>query len=468
MRDIRSSEVAEWCNGRLFGPDIQLSRSWKSDSRDIAPGDAFVAIKGAKTDGHLYVHQAIERGAQLLLVDISNMGGLLLDRAEFAGVTAIAVSDTTSALAKIAQIYLRELAPQVIGITGSVGKTTTRELMVSLLRRKFKTHCAIRSFNTIIGCSLTILAMPRDTEILILELGTNHFGEIHEMVSLFPADIAVITEVAPAHLEGFGNIEGVLRAKLEICEPEKLKHLIFNADNDLLREALSCKFSNISKIGVGYRGDAKLKITDTKISLDRSGAAIKAEYSYLNKSITFEAPLFGMQHAYNIGYAYAVGHHFGVSDDEIKAAFAEFSPIAGRGICKKLQNNNWVIDEAYNANPSSMSAAIENILILAGSQHFKLLAVLGGMRELGESSVFWHKKIFDMTEKFEKVVLFGEEWYDPSLKLRANTERYKEFEDITNLFSTQEMSDSVILIKGSNSYGLKRLVALLTEGSNVY
>jgi len=468
MPEIRSSEAAGWCGGAHYGPDTYISRPWKIDSRDVAPGDAFVAVKGAKTDGHLYVHQAIERGAQLLLVDMDQVGNLLLERAEFAGITVIAVPDTASDLAEIARMYLKKLSPAVVGITGSVGKTTTRELMVSVLKRKFAVHSAIRSFNTIIGCSLTILGMPKDTEILVLELGTNHFGEIHQMVSLFPTDYAVITEVAPAHLEGFGNIDGVLRAKLEICAQEKLKMVFYNADNDILKNELSSKFSHISKLGVGRSQEAELKITEADIYLAEDGARLRAGYAGLGAGVLLEAPLFGVQHAYNIGYAYAVARHFGIPDDDICMALSEFNPIAGRGICKKLQNNSWLVDEAYNANPSSMSAAVNNVILLAENQKLKMFAVLGGMRELGADSAVWHKKIIDMTAEFEKVILLGEEWYDPSLVLPENAERYSTFEEITQVFDVTSMSDSVILIKGSNSYGLKRLVAILTEGSNVY
>ena len=467
MPDVRSRDAAGWCGGIHYGPDTNISRPWKSDSRDVAPGDAFVAIKGAKTDGHEYVHQAIERGAQLLLVNMDSIENLSLESADFAGVTVIGVADTTADLAKIAQMYLKKMAPDVIGITGSVGKTTTRELIVSVLRRKFAVHSAIRSFNTIIGCSLTVLSMPKDTEILVLELGTNHFGEIHQMVSLFPTRYAVITEVAPAHLEGFGSIEGVLRAKMEICQQENLHMVIYNADNDILKKELSCK-NDVLKIGVGYGGDAELKITGSDIFLSGSEAVIRADYAGFGGNIVFEAHLFGIQHAYNIGYAYAVGKHFGVSDEDIKTAFAEFSPIAGRGICKKLQNNIWVIDEAYNANPSSMSAAVKNILTLAENNGLRMFAVLGGMKELGENSASWHQKILDMTGKFEKIILLGDEWYDGSLILPENAERHSKFEEIPSIFDIQNMSDSVILIKGSNSYGLKRFVAILTEGSNVY
>lgn len=464
MSFIGASDAAKWADGKLFGPDIRLCRVWKNDSRDIGPGDAFVALKGEETDGHLYVHKAIERGAKLLLVNFSRFEELSLNAPEYAGITVITVTETESALAKIAGEYLKFCAPNMIGITGSVGKTTTRELTLNLLRSEKRVHSAIRSFNTIIGCSLTMLAMPEDTEILILEFGTNHFGEIKEMVELFPPETVVITEVAPAHLAGFGTIEGVLKAKMEICESKKLKTIIFNSDNALLKNELSYKFNNIDKIGVGKGPDSDLRILDSGLSLNDEGATLVSEYGFNGRKFKLETNLFGLQHAYNVGYAFLAADHFGISEDIIRKNISLFSPISGRGICKKLPGKIWIIDEAYNANPSSMQAAIENTLNVASSSGLSAYAVFGGMRELGASSLLWHQDILRITSPFQRILLLGDEWFDPDIEIPDNAERYKSFEEITSLAENLLKPDSVILVKGSNSYGLKRLVALLTEG----
>jgi UDP-N-acetylmuramoyl-tripeptide--D-alanyl-D-alanine ligase len=464
---FKASEAAEFCGGKLFGPDIQICRQWRSDSRDVAPGDAFVAINGAKTDGHLFILQAIERGAKLLFIDLDKMEQLGLDSPEYSGVTIIAVPDTLKGLARLATAYFKTVSPQLIGITGSVGKTTTRELIVSALKKKYKVHSAIRSFNTIIGCSLTILAMPSNTEMLVLEFGTNHFGEIAEMTSLFPPDAAMITEVAPAHLEGFGSISGVLKAKLEICGQNGLEVLVYNADNMLLRDALLAEKKNIRLIGVGYNSEADLKICGAEISLDDNGAKVSAEYMFDGKRYNETALLFGRQHAYNIGFALAIAKYFKVSDEDVKAAFEELKPINGRGVCKKLYNGAWVIDEAYNANPSSMRAAIENVVSVAAPGSRKKIAVLGGMRELGEDSAYWHKEMLLLTKDFDKVLLFGEEWLAVKKELTENSSLYASFEELAEAVLKLDTDNSIILIKGSNSYGLKKLVALLTEGTDV-
>ncbi|MEA4873235.1 MAG: UDP-N-acetylmuramoyl-tripeptide--D-alanyl-D-alanine ligase, partial [Synergistaceae bacterium] len=360
--------------------------------------------------------------------------------------------------------YLKVQAPKVIGITGSVGKTTTRELTASLLQSGNKVHSALRSFNTVIGCSLTILAMPEGTEILILEFGTNHFGEIRDMVSLFPPHLAIITEVAPAHLEGFKDIEGVLSAKMEICGSEKLETIIYNSDNELLKKELSYNYNNIKKIGVGKKEESGLKILDSAVSLAGEGAQLISAYCLCGKRFELKTGLFGLQHSYNVGYAFLAAESFGVDIPEAAEILSKFMPISGRGICKKMPQNQWVIDEAYNANPRSMMAAIENTINVAESSGLAAYAVLGGMRELGGASAHWHREILRSVSAFSKVILLGEEWFDSTVEMPDNAQRHRSFEEITGLTQTVTFPDSVVLIKGSNSYGLKRLVALLTEG----
>jgi len=464
MSQFMVSDAALWSGGIHYGPDIQLCRLWKNDSRDVGPGDAFVALKGENTDGHNFVHKAVERGAKLLLVNSDKIEELMLLEPEYAGIAVIAVPDTEKALAEIACEYLKVQGPKVIGITGSVGKTTTRELTMSLLQPGKRVHSAIRSFNTVIGCSLTILAMPEGTEILILEFGTNHFGEIREMVSLFPPHLAIITEVAPAHLEGFKDIEGVLSAKMEICGSEKLEMIIYNSDNQLLKKELSYNYNNIEKVGVGRKEEGGLKILDSVVSLTGEGANLISSYGLDGIRFEFKTGLFGSQHSYNVGFAFMAARSFGVKISEATEILLKFIPISGRGICKKLPQNQWVIDEAYNANPRSMVAAIENTIKVAENSGLTAYAVLGGMRELGGASAHWHREILSSLTAFGKVILLGEEWFDSTIEMPANAQRYRFFEEITGLTRTVSFPDSVVLIKGSNSYGLKRLVALLTEG----
>lgn len=456
------SEGARLCGGRHYGPDVKISRGWKCDSREVLPGDAFVAIKGAVTDGHLYLHQAIERGAKLLLVDAAELERIGVRGAEYAGVSFLVVADTQRALAALAEEYLRRVSPRVAAITGSVGKTTTRELTAAALKKRFRVHSAIRSFNTLIGCSLTILAMAEDTEALVLELGTNHFGEIEEMVSHFPPEIAVITEVAPCHLEGFGSLEGVLRAKLEICKSPRLAAVVYNGDNALLKEYMSYNLDNIKKIDVGYKEGTALMVKAAEVRLDENGPRTSALLCRGEKDIPLSCSLFGAQHAYNMGYAFAVASWFGLTEEEIAAGLAKTPPISGRGLCKRCAPRGWVIDEAYNANPASMSAAIRNTRAAADSLGVRKQAILAGMRELGESAAAWHRSIIEELDGFDGVLLLGAEWRGCGA-LPAGMRLFSSLEELISEIDFGDLDNQVTLVKGSNSYGLKRVVGALTE-----
>ena len=469
MREVCASEAAGHCEGKLYGDDISLSRRWRSDSREVELGDAFVAIKGAVVDGHVYIQQAVDNGAKLILAASSEIEKMDVKALTSKGVSVIAVEDTVIGMAKLAQYYLREISPSVIGITGSVGKTTTRELLVSVLKKKYKVHSAIRSFNTVIGCALTVLSMAPATEMLVLELGTNHFGEISEMVGYFPPETVIITEVAPAHLEGFGSVEGVLGAKLEICKSAKLKNVIYNFDNQLLRDGVQTRCGeDINRISVGKSAGASLQIKNVTITLEDSGSSVTADLSDAGGCREYKAPLFGSQHAYNIGFAVAAAKMYGVAEYDIVCALVSSQAVKGRGVCKRTARGNWIIDEAYNANPASMSAAINNVVELNKDGKYKLHAALGGMRELGVSSAEWHSRILRQIKQFDAVALIGDEWYHNQLVVPSNAKRFKKLDEYDGYAVLNGGSNAVILIKGSNSYGLKNLVERLTENENVY
>lgn len=446
-----------------MGEASALCRRWVCDSRDVCPGDAFVALRGERYDGHDFLTQAIDRGARLILSERHFAESMCLGKGRYAAISVIAVDDTLSALTRIASEYLRLTKVTVIGITGSVGKTTTRELACAVLKSRYKVHSAVKSYNTAIGCSLTALAMPSDTDILILEFGANHFGEIREMVSFFPPSIAVITEIAQAHLEGFGSREGVLRAKLEITESADLAYLIYNADNGVLTDAVSELRGSFKKYGVGFGVRDGLSIESCSVTLGEKGALLACNYCDCGEKFPISVHLFGRQHAYNVGYAAALGRYFGIETSIITASLKDFSSISGRGVCHMVSNNMWIIDESYNANPLSLSAAIDNVLVISGGRRYKLKAVLGGMRELGQESPRMHEQILKKIAVFDSVVLIGSEW-ETTMSLPSCAERFNTFESAIAAVCALSEPNSIILVKGSNVYGLNRAVMVLSEG----
>ena len=458
------SEAALACGGKFYGPDAGAARAWRCDSREVCDGCGFAAIRGAKTDGHLYIKQAAEQGARIILAEREGLESAGIRPEDFPEVSFIATERRTEeALALIASEYLRRIAPKTIAITGSVGKTTTRELTAAVLAQKYKVHSAVRSFNTIIGCALTALSMAEDTEALVLELGTNHFGEIAEMVEYFPPETVIITEIAPAHLEGFGSVRGVLRAKLEICGSAKLKKIIYNYDNALLREALSHNYDNVIKIGVGRDLGAEILIEECRVTLSGGGPSTSVRCREEGREFSFSAPLFGEQHAYNMCFAFAAAEGCGVSARETARGFSSMEQLGGRGLCKRTARGCWVIDEAYNANPASMSAAIRNARAAAESLGLRKCAALGGMRELGESAPEWHREILEAAAGFDSILLLGDEWKECGAPLADNFTLCSSLDELVARALEESAKGGLILVKGSNSYGLKKAVAALTE-----
>lgn len=457
------SAAATACGGKFSGPDVTAARAWSCDSREVCAEGGFAAVRGANTDGHLYIKQAAERGARVVLAEREGLEKAGIRPEDFSGVSFIITERRTEeALALIASEYLRRVAPKTTAITGSVGKTTTRELTAAALARRLKVHSAVRSFNTFIGCALTILGMDDATEALVLELGTNHFGEISEMVKYFPPEIAIITEVAPAHLEGFGSVEGVLRAKLEICASAKLRKVIYNCDNSLLREAMSHNYNNVIKVGVGRSAGAEISIEECHVTLNDDGPSTCVRCRDGENEFSFSSPLFGEQHAYNMCFAFAAAKSCGVSAEDTAQGFASMPQLGGRGLCKRTARGGWVIDEAYNANPASMSAAIRSARAAAESLGLRKCAALGGMRELGVSAPKWHREILEAAADLDSVLLLGDEWKECGATFSSNVRLCETLEEMAVLASEEAERKGLILVKGSNSYGLKKIVESLT------
>lgn len=461
MTLFSAAEGAKICGGLLIGPDVEISRRWVCDSREASEGCAFVAMKGSSSDGHLYMGEAVERGAELVLAEAGEVERQALAQ-KYGGVSFIAVRETQRALCELAKEYLRRVSPKTAAITGSVGKTTTRELTAAALREKYRVHSAIRSFNTLTGCSLTILAMPEETDVLVLELGTNHFGEISEMVANFPPELAVITEVAPCHLEGFGSVEGVLCAKTEICESERLDAAIYNCDNGLLKNYFAHAGMNIAKTSVGRSPEAAVRIGRVAVALGEDGARTEAEISAGGEKITLSSALFGFQHSYNMAYAFAAAVRLGLSPHEAARGIAKTSPLSGRGVCRRTAPRGWLVDEAYNANPASMRAAILNARAAAGNLGLRKCAILAGMKELGRDGAEWHKKIIEELADFDEVSLLGEEWRECG-ELPEGMRLFASLDELFGAIDVDASDGRIILVKGSNSYGLKRVAEAFPE-----
>lgn len=416
-----------------------------TDSRDVIPGGAFVALEGEKTDGHKYIPQAIQNGASLIIVRRGKIP-------ENVNIPVIELDNPERDLAEIASKKLKAHdLHDIIAITGSVGKTTTRAALQRVLSPRFKVHAPERSFNTLIGCTATIMGMSLETEILILEFGANKPGEINELTEYFPPSIAVLTAVAPVHLEGFGSVEGVLREKIKIVRSENLNKIIFNNDNEYLSE----KFKYVVKsMGVGEAKDS-----DFVLAIDSSEYMLPALSFVLSHRPTqeiarFTANVWGRHNAMPLALAASVGHELGIDLQDSAEALKGFQALTGRGRVIILENGKkFLVDDAYNANPASMSASLGTFGRVKANGK---VAILGEMRELGENEAKFHADLQPLLDGIDDVILVGKIWREAF----AENENYifvdtwqEALEAVKNIDEWQGM-----LIKGSHSIGLDNVV----------
>ncbi|MBR1657584.1 MAG: UDP-N-acetylmuramoyl-tripeptide--D-alanyl-D-alanine ligase [Synergistaceae bacterium] len=431
--------------------DMEFPSHLATDSRDVEKGGAFIALEGEKTDGHNYIPQAVENGAGLIIVRKGKIPSGLT-------VPVIELENPERDLADIASRKLKahyaHKLTEIIGITGSVGKTTTRAALQKVLSPRFNVHAPERSFNTLIGCTATIMAMPLETEILILEFGANKPGEIKELTDYFNPSIAVLTAVAPVHLEGFGNIEGVLSEKLEITHSENLRKIVFNNDNELLSESFRYV---VKSMGVGVNKDS-----DFVISHDTSDYSLPAMSFVIAHRLTqeiarFTVNIWGRHNALPISLAAAVGHELGISLQESSEALSDFEALTGRGRVIILdEGRRFIVDDAYNANPASMTASLETFEKVKCSGK---IAVLGEMRELGENSAMYHSQLEPLLEGIDTVILVGGIWREALKGDYVFAENWQEaLEELRKIDDWQGL-----LVKGSNSIGLSNVVREMTR-----
>lgn len=423
------------------GSNLPVPAHLVLDSRDVSDGCGFVALEGEKTDGHLYIEQALAGGAKFIVGKRDKKLALFP-----AHVPYIALDNTEHDLAKAARRHIERVSPkEIIAITGSVGKTTTREAVKRVLESKYRVHAATRSFNTLIGCAVSVLAMPEDTEILLLEFGANKPGEILELTQFFAPTFSIITEVAPVHLEGFKTIEGVLSGKMEITKSENLRTFLYNADNAYLRNAEK-NFPKV--ISVGHAGDAAYRIIprSKKFSLP-----LEWQVAHNDETMSFSSDLWGKHLMLAMSVAAAVGSELGVDKTAVCEAVDNYEPLGGRGrIIRGQKTRKILIDDAYNANPASMGASLSAFLELdAGGEKW---AVLGDMRELGAETARFHREILELAKKLDKTLLVGSLWRDIGAESFASWTETAEY-------LAQNETWRALLVKGSNSHKLQKLVS---------
>jgi UDP-N-acetylmuramoyl-tripeptide--D-alanyl-D-alanine ligase len=416
--------------------------SVQTDTRKLKKGDIFFALKGPNFNGNKFAKQALDSGAAYAVVD----------EQEFATDDCIIlVEDALKTLQELALYHRREFNIPFIAITGSNGKTTTKEMVSTVLSSTFRTYTTEGNLNNHIGVPLTILSIKKDAEMAVIEMGANHQKEIESYCTYTLPDYGIITNCGKAHLEGFGGEEGVKKGKGELYV-----HLLRNNgtafvmwDYDYLRE-MSKGISTIITYGTP---EASLFG-----KVDVAGKVIKSE-PFLSVSIEgdevlqkIDTQLVGSYNLPNILVAVTVGKHFNIPSEKIKKAIEEYAPSNSRSQLLEKDGNKIILD-AYNANPTSMRAAIEN---LASIDSDKKVLMLGAMAELGEESVEEHREIVELIGKYNwsEVALVGGDF----LKIDHGYHSFNNAMEAAAWFKNQQFSGAYILVKGSRSSAMEKVL----------
>ena len=400
-----------------------------TDSRKIESGALFFALHGASFDGNDYAIQALEQGASTAVIDRKEIYDNNPERAE----QLILVDDTLQALQALAQEHRRRLAIPIIAIAGSNGKTTTKELVSRVLAEKFEVSTTKGNLNNHIGVPLTVLAMSAETEFGVVEMGASAQGEIALLCSIAEPNYGILTNIGLSHLEGFGGVEGIRKGKGELFD-----HLNENGGRAFVPQ-------------------------EDKVLCDMVVEREDLAVEYYSRSIGegFDSNLTGDYNRYNIAAAVEIGRYFGVADERIGEAILSFSPDNNRSQAVKTERNQLVVD-CYNANPSSMEVALDNISTME-AEH-KVL-ILGDMLELGEWSEEAHLNILRKADGVaERIILVGKEFAKAHTKsegLEAEYTLYPTTAEALTALNEEPICNALILLKGSRGIKLERLIERL-------
>jgi len=412
------------------------------DSREVKPGDLFFALRGDNYNGNDYAADALKKGARLAIVDDPDMLGEGIFR----------VADSLTELQNLALRYRISFNTPVLAITGTNGKTTTKELISAVLSRKFKIHSTKGNLNNHIGVPLTLLSAPPDTNFMIIEMGANHVGEIVRLCEIADPDAGIITNIGKAHLEGFGSLQGIIEAKSELYFYLYTRGglAIYNDKDSLLSKLVK----NTGVKAIRYRTPDKSTVSLVDYYSDPT---LKLNIEVNKVQYSIETQLFGKQNIDNVLAALACGIYYKVPLAQIIEALSGYKPENNRSQVLRSEHNV-VICDSYNANPGSMSAALNSFLSLTGKS--KTL-ILGDMLELGEFSVEEHKTILSRLSKVKNLNVF---LVGPIFKALAPDFGFKSFftaAELEEKLSAAPIRDNYILVKGSRGIKLETLYKLL-------
>ncbi|WP_055443016.1 UDP-N-acetylmuramoyl-tripeptide--D-alanyl-D-alanine ligase [Lacinutrix himadriensis] len=413
------------------------SNTVSTDTRKVTKDGMFFALKGDNFNGNTFAKQALENGAKFVIID---------EEAFLINTQTILVDNVLNTLQELATYHRNYLKIKIIALTGSNGKTTTKELINAALSQKYKTVATIGNLNNHIGVPLTLLSMNTDTEIGIVEMGANHLKEIEFLCNIAQPDYGYITNFGKAHLEGFGSMEGVIKGKTELYNylVKNNKHIFFNADDPIQAGKLS---GSINKFGF-----SQTNATYYKIELLEANPFVKLKV----EDYTITSNLIGAYNFTNLCAATSIAKYFDVPLKDIKIGIENYTPQNNRSQIIHLKNNKVILD-AYNANPSSMQAALTNFSNLKDDNK---IVILGDMFELGTEAEKEHENIAQLAIdlNFDKIYLVGENFFNTET-FSNKLQKHISFEAFKNSFTKPE--NATLLIKGSRGMALERTLDLM-------
>lgn len=455
MKHMSLQEITAACRGQYYGDETLLQNEVSGvaiDSRKIEKNWLFIPIKGARVDGHTFIPQVMEKGA------LCTLSESVLENASH---PYILVDSCEQALKDIAEHYRKSLDIKVVGITGSVGKTSTKEMIASVLEQKYRVLKTAGNFNNEIGLPLTIFNIREEHEVAVLEMGINHFGEMHRLAKMARPDICVITNIGLCHLENLIDRDGILKAKTEMFDfMQPNAKIILNGDDDKLITITDVKGQTPKFFGLSTAHDAFADNIHT-----HSLKGVSCTLHLGDKSVDTMIPIPGNHMVYNALAGALVGQELGLTMNEIKNGIESLTPVSGRNNMI-LTDSLLIIDDCYNANPVSTKASID---VLAGAETRKV-AILGDMFELGEDEKELHRQVgahasekgIDLViciGKLSKETAEGAAEYDAKNQVIHFGSKTDFFADMKDLLQ----KDDTILVKASHGMEFPEIVKRLQE-----
>jgi len=452
MRNMTLENIAKCLNNPLYeaaGKEQQEIAGAVLDSRKVEEGYAFFATRGEKVDGHSFIPQVAEKKAALVICE----------EAPTVEIPYILVEDTFAALKEVAAFYREQLTIPFVGVTGSVGKTSTKEMIAAALGAKFNVLKTQGNFNNEVGLPLTILGIREEHQVAVVEMGISDFGEMHRLSRIAKPDVCVITNIGQCHLENLIDRDGVLKAKTEIFDfMQEDGYVVLNGDDDKLATVKVVNGKAPYFFGLQASAHKTALATDIQ-SHGLFGSDFKM--SLFGRELEASVPLPGQHMVINALAAATVGKLLGMEEEDILKGIASVQATGGRSNILKLEDKT-IIDDCYNANPVSMKAAIDLLMMAQGRK----VVILGDMFELGTDELALHREVgmYAAMARLEGMIFIGnlsKEMYEGAAKLRAMPEYYPDKKSFFAAHKPEDFADTTVLVKASHGMHFEEIVEWL-------